>query len=289
MELEQLLPMQDKKSLESRLFELKRVLRVLEKKTGDLVEEKSGGQPPGRLKITHKHGRPEFYHITERGSSRGCYIPVAQREFAAQLAQRDYDLKVIKLIKREIDVLENYLQQTDGGRSVEALYEGLCKTRQVLIEPVTLSDEQYAERWKMKVLPSAGEGMPFAEDSQKYYTANGERVRSKSEVIIADALLRNGVPYCYEVPLKLKRSGEAGSVTFHPDFLCLNVRTRKEFYWEHFGKMGNEDYKENVVGKLNLYVENGFFPGRNLIFTMESGEESLDTRVVEKMIKEFLL
>ena len=214
---------------------------------------------------------------------------MAHREFAAQLAQRDYDLKVIKLIKREIDVLENYLQQTDGGHAVEDLYEGLCKTRQVLIEPVTLSDEQYAERWKMKVLPSAGEGMPFAEDSQKYYTANGERVRSKSEVIIADALLRNGVPYCYEVQLKLKRGSEAGSVTFHPDFLCLNVRTRKEFYWEHFGKMGNEDYKENTVGKLNLYVENGFSPGRNLIFTMESGEESLDTRVVEKMIKEFLL
>ena len=288
MELEQLLPMQDKKSLESRLFELKRVLRALQKKM-ECSEKSTEVMSGGHLKITHKHGRPEFYHITERGSSRGRYIPVAQREFAAQLAQRDYDLKVIKLIKREIDVLENYLQQTDGGRAVEALYEGLCKTRQVLIEPVTLSDEQYAERWKKKVLPSAGEGMPFAEDSQKYYTANGERVRSKSEVIIADALLRNGVPYCYEVPLKLNRGGEAGSVTFHPDFLCLNVRTRKEFYWEHFGKMGNEDYKENTVGKLNMYVENGFFPGRNLIFTMESGEESLDTRVVEKIIKEFLL
>ena len=220
MKLEQLLPMQDKKSLESRLLELKRVLRALQKK---------------------------------------------------------------------MECSEKSTEEMPGGRAVEALYEGLCKTRQVLIEPVTLSDEQYAERWKKKVMPSAGEGMPFTEDSQKYYTANGERVRSKSEVIIADALLRNGVPYCYEVPLKLKRRGEAGSVTFHPDFLCLNVRTRKEFYWEHFGKMGNEDYKENTVGKLNMYVENGFFPGRNLIFTMESGVESLDTRIVEKMIKEFLL
>ena len=159
----------------------------------------------------------------------------------------------------------------------------------MLIEPVTLSDEQYAEGWKKKVLQSAGEGMPFSEDSQKYYTANGECVRSKSEVIIADALLRNGVPYCYEVPLKLKRIGDVGKVTFHPDFLCLNVRTRGEFYWEHFGKMDDEDYKDNAVGKLNLYVENGFLPGRNLIITMESGVESLDTRVVEKMIKEFLL
>ena len=114
-------------------------------------------------------------------------------------------------------------------------------------------------------------------------------MRSKSEVIIADALLRSGVPYCYEVPLKLKRIGESGNVTFHPDFLCLNVRTRREFYWEHFGMMDDADYKDNAVGKLNLYAENGFLPGRNLIITMESGVESLDTRVVEKMIKEFLL
>lgn len=78
-------------------------------------------------------------------------------------------------------------------------------------------------------------------------------------------------------------------MTFHPDFLCLNVRTRQEFYWEHFGMMDDEDYKDNVVGKLNLYAGNGFLPGRNLIFSMESVEESLDTRVVEKMIKEFLL
>ena len=234
MKLEQLLPMQDKKSLESRLLELKRVLRALQKKM-ECSEKSTEEMPGGHLKITHKHGRPEFYHITERGSSRGRYISLAERELAAQLAQKDYDVKL------------------------------------------------------MKVLPSAGEGMPFTEDSQKYYTANGERVRSKSEVIIADALLRNGVPYCYEVPLKLNRGGESGNVTFHPDFLCLNVRTRKEFYWEHFGKMGNEDYKENTVGKLNMYVENGFFPGRNLIFTMESGVESLDTRIVEKMIKEFLL
>ena len=288
MELEQLLPMQEMKSLESRLLELKQVLRALQKKM-ECSEKSTEVMPGGHLKITHKHGRPEFYHITERGSSRGRYIPLAERELAAQLAQKDYDLKLMKVLQREIFALENYLQQTDGGRAVETLYEGLCKTRQLLIDPVTLSDEQYAERWKKKVLPAAGEGMPFAEDSQKYYTANGECVRSKSEVIIADALLRNGVPYCYEVPLKLKRGGEAGSVTFHPDFLCLNVRTRKEFYWEHFGKMDDADYKDNAVGKVNLYAENGFLPGRNLIITMESRVESLDTRVVEKMIKEFLL
>ena len=278
MELEQLLPVQEIKGLEKRLCELKKLLRALQKKTGNPAEKNTaglqGGLPAGRLKITHKHGRPEFYHITERGSSRGRYIPVAKREFTAQLAQKDYDLRVIKLIKREIFVLENYLRQTDHGKAIEALYEKLCATRQSLIEPVTLCDEEYAERWKKKVEPPVDSGILFTEDSHKYYTANRELVRSKSEVIIADALLRNGVPYCYEVPFKLKRGGEAGNVTFHPDFFCLNVRTRSEFYWEHFGMMDDEDYKNNMMGKFNLYAENGFLPGRNMIYTMESGEET---------------
>ena len=289
MRLEQLSPVQKMESLEQRLDELKKLLRALQKKAGNVTEKNTGGQTQGHLKITHKHGRPEFYHIQVPGSSRGQYIPAGRRDFAAELAQKDYDLKVSKLIKHEIVALEKYLRQSEHGKAVEALYEKLCPARRALIEPVTLSDEQYAERWKEQMQQAAGAGMPFAEDSQKYFTANGERVRSKSEVIIADALLRNGVPYCYEVPLKLKRIGESGNVTFHPDFLCLNVRTRREFYWEHFGIMDDADYKDNAVGKLNLYAENGFLPGSNLIITMESGVESLDTRVVEKLIKEFLL
>ncbi len=288
MGFEKLTPLREFESLEKRLREAKRVLRELQKKM-EYAEKSSEELPAGHLKITHKHGRPEFYHITETGSSRGRYIPVAEKEFAARLAQKDYDAKLEKLLQREIRCLENYLRYTEGGRAVESLYEGFCKTRQNLIEPVTLSDEEYAERWKKKVLQSAGTGIPFADDLQKYYTANGESVRSKSEVIIADALLRNGVPYCYEVSLKLKRGDGAGNITFHPDFLCLNLHTRGEFYWEHFGKMDDEDYKNNTVGKLNVYAENGFFPGRNLIMTMETGTEPLDTRVVEKMIKEFLL
>ena len=281
MDLEQLAPMQHIESFEGRLKELKRLLKVLQKKTEVL--------PAGHLKITHKHKRPEFYHIRESGSMRGQYIPVSRIEFAAQLAQKDYDLKIIKLMRREIALLENYLRQTDYGKASEVLYKKLCFTRQSLIEPVTLSDKQYAERWKENALQALDSGIAFTEDSHNYYTANGERVRSKSEVIIADTLLRNGVPYCYELPLKLKRGGNGESITLHPDFLCLNVRTRREFYWEHFGKMDDADYVNNTVGKFNLYAENGFLPGQKLIFTMESVDESLDTRVVEKIIKEFLL
>ncbi len=295
MGLEQLAPTHLTEGMEKRLKELKRVLKVLQNKKEN-SEKNSGSSPAGHLKITHKHGRPEFYHITVQGSARGQYIPVSEKELAALLAQKDYEAKLEKLLQREIRCLENYLRYAGRDRSIESLYERFCKTRQNLIEPVTLTDEQFSVRWKEKVMQSVDVGLPFAEDTAQYYTVNGERVRSKSEVIIADALMRNGVPYCYEVPLKLKRGGRemtgtgvAETKTFHPDFLCLNLRTRGEFYWEHFGMMDDDDYKRNAVGKINLYAENGFFPGRNLIITMETVDAPLNTRVVEKMIKEFLL
>ena len=284
MGLEKLKPIQYRKEMEKRLSELKRISRLLMKK--------SGTAPQGHLKVSQRKGCAEFYHLKEAGSAIGSYIPVSQRDFAARLAQKDYDAKLLKQVRREIWILENYLRLTKSGDLLQNLFERLCPARRTLVEAVTLSDEEYALRWRKELEQGQsvqGQRGPFSEEAPKYFTANGERVRSKSEVIIADALLRNGVPYFYEVPLKLKRSGEAGSAIFHPDFLCLNVRTRSEFYWEHFGMMGDEDYKNNAAGKLNLYAANGFFPGRNMIFTMESGEEALDTRVVEKMIREFLL
>lgn len=105
-------------------------------------------------------------------------------------------------------------------------------------------------------------------------------MRSKSEVIIADTLFRHNIPYRYEFPITLKRSNSddirrdfGSSITLYPDFLCLNTRTRTEFYWEHFGLMDDPAYSNNAAGKLRLYTENGILAGRNLIITMETQTE----------------
>jgi len=74
------------------------------------------------------------------------------------------------------------------------------------------------------------------------YTAKGERVRSKSEIIIADSLMRAGVPYRYEFPIILNGYGK-----IYPDFTVLNVGLRKELYWEHLGMM---DDSEIFIGGL---------------------------------------
>ena len=100
------------------------------------------------------------------------------------------------------------------------------------------------------------EGLPFKEDSPELYTDRGERVRSKSEVIIANLMAKENIPYKYECPLYLNGFG-----TVHPDFTALNVRERKEYYWEHLGMMEDPEYSEKAVRKISAYI---FTPSRNV-------------------------
>lgn len=64
-----------------------------------------------------------------------------------------------------------------------------------------LKQEEFIKNWEKKEY----EGKSFFMGCPEYYTTKGERVRSKSEVIIADSLYRANVPYRYEYPLYLER------------------------------------------------------------------------------------
>lgn len=277
MEQEQLKPSQITADLENRLTQLKQVLAVTQKHLANT--------PQGHLRVSQKGHNPEFYQITEPGDTHGTYIPRTKLVLARRLAQKDYDSRLIKQLKQEIRALQKYLVQTKGGSALTAIYTKLCPARQSLVTPITLTDAQYAAQWQAV----SWTGLPFSPDSDDYITARRERVRSKSEVIIADTLARHGVPYRYEYPLKLKSGRDGAFRTIHPDFLCLNVRTRAEFYWEHFGLMDDPDYLERTLVKLKDFAENKILSGKNLLFTMESTACKLSTRQIENLINEFLL
>ena len=282
--MEELSPNQLAPLLEKRLVELQNLLFTKKKSY-----EKA---PQGRIRISQNGGHPEYYLVTERGSLRGKYLPHSQKTLARQLAQKDYDARLIKLLQKEISALQNYMKQTSNGRVIPELYDSLCLARRSLITPAILTNEQYAARWQ----DVSWTGRPFASDAPYICTARGERVRSKSEVIIADTLFRYNIPYRYEFPITLKRINPddirrdfGSSITLYPDFLCLNTRTRTEFYWEHFGLMDDPAYSNNAAGKLRLYTENGILAGRNLIITMETQTEPPSIKSLEKLIEEFLL
>ena len=286
--LEQLPPSEFSQQLQERVAQLNALL--------DLKLRALKKAPEGSLRISQSHGNAQYYHRKRPDDKRGFYIDANNYELAQGLAQKDYNKRLVASLKKEIKILQSALSQleklTELNGTTETVLNSLTPLRRALIRPVTLSDSQYAAAW----ISQKYKGKPFQPDSQKMYTSNGERVRSKSEVLIADTLKRLGVPYRYEFPLTLKigdrdqtdTSTRSKKITVHPDFLCLNLRTRQEFIWEHFGRMDDQDYSKKTAKKLRTYSENNIHPGKNLILTVEAVGLPLSSMYIEEIIQTYL-
>jgi len=87
------------------------------------------------------------------------------------------------------------------------------------------------------------------------------------------------VPYRYEEPLYLESYG-----IVHPDFTVLNVRTRKEIYWEHLGKMDDMEYAKDALERILIYEKNGIFPGDKLVISHETMENPINSRLIDAII-----
>lgn len=214
-------------------------------------------------------------------------MPRSQENQARALIQNDYDRKTIPAIEAEIKELKDFLKAYNE-KCCDTVYKKLASTRKEVVTPLTMDDQTYAAAW----LKVEYRHKKFAEDAPPLFTDNNEQVRSKSEVIIANSLKAAGVPYRYEFPLLLDRNPELEVDTdfchLHPDFYCLNLRTHQEFAWEHFGMMDDPEYAARATEKLGLYAENGFFPGKNLIITMETSAKPLSSKLLKSVIQIYL-
>lgn len=126
-------------------------------------------------------------------------------------------------------------------------------------------------------------GNQFYEDRLVHKTARGELVRSKSEVIIANALYYHNLDYVYEPELKLE-----GKIK-RPDFKVIDDDTGEEWYWEHCGMMSDARYAKRWKDKEKFYAKNGIVRGKNLIVTEESAGEGLDSYKINEMIEEIFM
>ena len=198
---------------------------------------------------------------------------------ARKLAQKDYDKRVLDSVEKELYAVEKYLMLSPHILAKD-IYENLQEERRKLINPITESKEDFISNWENTEYV----GKTFEAFAPMLYTAKGERVRSKSEVIIADTLNREGIPYRYECPIYVEGWG-----TVHPDFTVLNVEERREIYWEHLGMMDDMEYVEKTLDKINIYAQNGILPGINLILTYETAKMPLNQKIVQLMIEQYLV
>lgn len=235
--------------------------------------------PEGRLKANGGKRRAVYFVRADKSDRRGRYIPASNKELANKLAQKEYDEAVLKAACKEKKAIETFLRSTQKPR-VEEIYKSFSELKKALIVPVSLPVEKYIQQW----LEEKSNDNALNAEKAELYSMAGVQVRSKSEVIIANMLEKVKIPYKYEQPLYFKSAGY-----LHPDFTVLNVRKRKELLWEHCGMMDKPEYATVFVKKIAAYEKNGYFPGENLILTWETYDQQLDVKIVQEMIRRYLL
>ena len=108
-----------------------------------------------------------------------------------------------------------------------------------------------------------------------YEVKLGYKVRSKSEVLIADRLYDEGILFHYEELLYLTESDP------FPDFYIL-LSLVKKYIWEHFGAMDKNNYFHRTKGRVLNYMDSKWFPGINMVTTYETKGNPLEASQVDQ-------
>ena len=234
----------------------------------------------GTLICRNRNGKIEFYM---KKDGKEVYLKNSD-PLIAELAQGMLISKQIEAGRREKEQIKRCIRDLTSNKfisDIDEAYDSLSDLVKPFVNPQKEVSDGYVERWKKQ----HRKGMnPNRQLDAKYKTMNGEFVRSKSEVLIADRLHVVGVPYLYEAPFYSKTEDK----WYYPDFTLLNKRTRTTFIWEHFGMMHNVQYLAESQHKLKMYEQNDYHLGENFLITYEGTDAQLDTEYVDRLIEHFL-
>ena len=241
------------------------------------AEKRLKAAPSGCVHIKkHRNGVQYFHTFYDAGSRREVYIPASGKDKADSLIQKGYDAKMLPAAIEQLSVIERFLKEYNPD-SIRNIYASLPEIKKVSVIPAELPDKEYAALWQVQPYESKS----FSNETAEHFTDKGERVRSKSEVMIANALGQAGIPYRYEYPLQL------GDDLIYPDFTILRLSDRKEIRWEHFGMMDDPAYCLKAIRKIRSLEKSGFCLGMDYVFTMETSQLPINLSVIKDTIEHY--
>jgi len=125
----------------------------------------------------------------------------------------------------------------------------------------------------------------FFERNLIHCASDGKMLRSKSEIIIYEALRKHGLDPEYEYKLTID------GVTKRPDFYINDEDSGIEYYWEHLGMLIDSDYAANWKEKLKWYKSNDILPGDGgengvLIITEDDSKGGISVKDISELIED---
>lgn len=226
------------------------------------------------------------FYYSEPGSRKRIYIRRHDHELLRNITYGAVVAESIRIIKQNICSLETLMSTFKSYAYEDVLNELPAAYRQAV---EFLSTEAPPPK---TVIQSENHYYP---EELKHTASNGLIVRSKGELAITEELLIYDLDFRYEMALKLIKNitnpdGTVFSrtVTKYPDFTIF-LKDGSVIYWEHTGKFDQENYRFDQFEKFKLYYDNGIYPPKNLIITMDDKDKPLDMMAIRRIIQNMIL
>lgn len=255
-----------KNDLEKYAKDLEYRISILEKKLTTL--------PTNKLMYSRKNNAIQYYYRDPAGSAH--YLQKKDDEKITALANAYYINKSLPKLKKNLTAAKKFLA-THSGTEERDIFNSMPDELQQRNSNLFLYKKAYIYKWQHREYTRN----LYKQEGLIHDTIRGEKVRSKSEAMIANALYNYDMPYLIETPLRLK----SGKIIF-PDFLILNPSTLEEVYWEHFGMMGDSVYAAEACKRIGILDSEGIKINNNLICTFETADAPLSSALIESNIKQ---
>ncbi len=269
------------------------------------------GVVEGEIQATASYGNEPWRTKVEFSSQPGFAYNFAAWDFddeSSPLLELAYAVTVHKAQGSEFGTTILVLPKKSRLVSREMLYTALTRQqRRVVIlhqgdlsELRTLATDENAviprrftnlfEKQNPEMLPSPIEvNGKWMDEKLIHRSRRGTPLRSKSEVIIDDALAAHGVVAGYEIPFH----SIDGKEHRLPDFTIDDQAMGRVILWEHCGMLADEGYRSRWESKLQWYRANGVLPleegggeRATLVVTQDDERGGIDGRHIDDLIRE---
>jgi len=265
---------------------------------GDLLPAGSRDGEPWRTKVEFSSQPGFVYSFVSRDfdDERSPLLELAYAVTVHKAQGSEFGTTILVLPKRSRLISREmlYTALTRQERRVVILHQGdLSDLRMLATDENAVIPRRFTnlfEKQDPRMLPAPVEvNGKWMDEKLIHRSRRGTALRSKSEVIIDDALGAHGVVAGYEVPF-FSKDGRHHRL---PDFTIEDQAMGRTVLWEHCGMLADEGYLERWKNKLLWYRANGVLPLEEgggergtLVVTQDDERGGIDGKRIDDLIQQ---
>ena len=252
-----------KQQIESELKRLDALINFTERRLGRI-----NFRPAGTLVCQHPSEKTIVYYenVCENGKNTRTRIGGPEEKAVQEQKRLYFYQQRLKRLQGNRKVLM-YAASKLEDYSTEAIHKSLPGAYRCLPDDCFTDDEHNElKKWVRDNYRRNTYELP----DNPNIACDGTETRSKGETIIYDDLYYSGLEFMYDSYHKWRgRSGTVHGIS--PDFL-FKCKDGTLLVWEHLGLLGDGQYSDNMLEKLNKYLDCGFTAGENLFITSDNAD-----------------